>query len=77
MRSASASTKLKSAVVMVISHGQRTAYCIAAGYSAQSHADHSATRRSKQRAAICQMATAVAAENADCMVNSTHADAAV
>src|SRR5271156_2010188 len=45
MRSASTSVHAKSMVVRDISHTQCTAYCIAAGYSAQSQADQTATLR--------------------------------
>src|SRR5579871_1948475 len=65
IRSVHATTHANRKVVNVVSHGQRTAYCIAAGYSAQSHADQRETRGEKDRMAISQIANAVAAENTD------------
>src|SRR5579885_1297879 len=67
MRNAMTSTQAKSMVVSVISHTQRTAYCMAAGYKAHSHPDHCAILAllcsfRLQRFALSYAAEIVAAE---------------
>ena len=77
MRSASTITAANSAVVSDISHTQCTAYCIAAGYTAHSHPDHTPTRRPKHRAPISHTSIAVHAESTQLIASTTHAEAAV
>ena len=77
MRSASTSIHENRNAVSVISHTHFTAYCIVAGYSAHSHADHSATLRLKQRAAISQVVHTISAFNTQSNARIIHAASAV
>src|SRR6185312_2342883 len=77
MRSARTRMQLKRKAVSDISQTHFTAYCIAAGYSAQIHADQTATCRLKQRIAISHVDHTVSAEQTQLKARITHAENAV
>src|SRR5262249_41161571 len=77
IRNARTSTHEKRKAVSDISQIHFTAYCIAAGYSAQIHADHTATFVLKDRSAISHVVRTISAFSTQLIAISTKAESAV